>query len=635
MEEIMEMLHQWSSQKRLDTFISSQFHISPESSISNSPLKLAEAGFIRKHSAALDEVECLFCGAKYSGWSGESPSAVHRILNPKCIFLNTPPASALTEVASLIGHEHSDDNETVKNMLLQSVHSLQGNSHRFIDIKHPFLPKQGDYVLLFESHRLLTFIHKDLISSYAEMYAEAGFVYNITSKSVFCVFCNLELDFQPVSRFSLENTHDEKSPDCPFVKLFDVGNISMEVERKVHDKVAQQQVCSTEKSAEVNYAIKHPAFEAEAERVGTFSTWPKWLAKVVPGITMAKCGFYYTGFSDKVVCFACGIGLSDWSPEADPALQHAKASPECAFLLQSKGKEFINSAQNIQLIVEKDQETCISQLSETDTSLATDSSSSSSQLPAATLSPKSTPASSSTPGSPVLDLDAIKAALAFRYPNEALLIGTLKAADEHHKRLCEKSHEVLENEALYKKKEAQFQAKEAQLKAEKAAYQQQITVKDRELQRTTCELALRDVVRTELEQQFVEQIQQQKEMLQQQREQIEQRDQVIEYKEIQIQDQERHIQSLMAELKRRPGTSSSDDEESASSDLDHSNSDFGTRTDEIPLANCKVCLIKPSQIMFVPCKHICCCDNCASLLRGKNCPICREQSFGYEKVYLI
>lgn len=46
-------------------------------------------------------------------------------------------------------------------------------------------------------------------------------------------------------------------------------------------------------------------------------------------------------------------------------------------------------------------------------------------------------------------------------------------------------------------------------------------------------------------------------MLQQQREQIEQRDQVIEYKEIQIQDQERHIQSLMAELKRRPGTSSS------------------------------------------------------------------------------
>lgn len=58
---------------------------------------------------------------------------------------------------------------------------------------------------------------------------------------------------------------------------------------------------------------------------------------------------------------------------------------------------------------------------ETDTSsLGTDSSSSSSQLPAATLSPKSTPASTSTPGSPVLDLDAIKAALACQYTVEQI-----------------------------------------------------------------------------------------------------------------------------------------------------------------------------------------------------------------------
>lgn len=55
------------------------------------------------------------------------------------------------------------------------------------------------------------------------------------------------------------------------------------------------------------------------------------------------------GFSDKVTCYACGVGLSDWSPEADPASQHAKASPLCMFLLQSKGKEFIDNSQNIQV----------------------------------------------------------------------------------------------------------------------------------------------------------------------------------------------------------------------------------------------------------------------------------------------
>lgn len=78
-----------------------------------------------------------------------------------------------------------------------------------------------------------------------------------------------------------------------------------------------------------------------------------------------------------------------------------------------------------------------------------------------------------------------------------------------------------------------------------------------------------------------------------------------------------------------------DDEESASSDQEHSGSDCCSSSDEIPLANCKVCLVKSSQIMFLPCKHICCCDHCASRLRGKNCPICREPTMSFEKVYLI
>ena len=57
--------------------------------------------------------------------------------------------------------------------------------------------------------------------------------------------------------------------------------------------------------------------------------------------------------------------------------------------------------------------------------------------------------------------------------------------------------------------------------------------------------------------------------------------------------------------------------------------------DEFPVASCKVCLVKPSQIVFLPCKHLCCCERCAARLHGKNCPICREQNLGYEKVYVI
>ncbi|CAG5133300.1 unnamed protein product [Candidula unifasciata] len=605
-----------------------------EFSISNSPMKLAEAGFIRKMNAVSDEVECCFCGAKYSNWSGESPLAVHRTLNPKCSFLNTPPS---TNTHNLDNHNNEEVEAFRKQLCPDNISSSPSSIFNVPDIQHPFLPKQGGYLMLFEGQRRLTFIHADIFSPAAVVYAEGGFVYNVATKSVFCVFCNVELDFKQRSRPVLDSVHEDKSPQCPFMCLFDVGNISLDTETQIHEKVFLQRQHKAQ-TDRVKYAIKHPQFEDEDVRVGTYSTWPKCLARTFPSRMMAECGFYYTGFSDKVKCYACGIGLADWSTDADPATQHAKSSPHCVFLLHAKGKEFIERAQNEQLTVEADEETTIPQLPESVAASPTIISSSSAPLPslAAKMSPTSL-ASNSASGSLVLDLEAVEAAMACRYPNTSLLLGTLKAADENYERLCEKSQEVLEKEALYQEKAAQFQIKEAQHEAEKAAYRQEIRAKDRELQRTTFELEWRDLVRTDLEQQFIEQIQELKELLQQQREQLEQKDQVIEYNAVQSEDLQRHIKSLRAELDRRQMSPASDDEESASSssDQEHTSCEPDSHLDEIPVANCKVCLVKPSQILFLPCKHLCCCDHCASRLHGKNCPICRERNLGFEKVYVI
>ncbi|BFZ01445.1 hypothetical protein BsWGS_04483 [Bradybaena similaris] len=624
--------HMSQYQNRLQTFFTSPLR-NMECSISNSPMKLAEAGFIKAVNAVSDEVECCFCGTKYSNWSGESPLAVHRTLNPKCSFLNTPPSS--TNVREL-GNHNNEEVEAFRKQLCP-VDISSSSILNVPDFEHPFLPKQGGYLMLFEGQRRLTFIHADIFSPDAVVYAEGGFVYNVTTKSVFCVFCNVELDFHHTSRPVLDSVHEEKSPQCPFMCLFDVGNISLDTEKQIHEKVFLQRQHKAH-SDKVKYAIRHPEYEDEDLRVGTYSTWPKCLARTFPSRVMAECGFYYTGFSDKVKCYACGIGLTDWSTDADPATQHAKASPHCVFLLHAKGKQFIVNAQNEQLIVEADEETTIPQLPESVAASPTIISSSSTPLPpvAAKTSPASL-ASNSASGCPVLDLEAVKAAMACRYPNTSLLLGTLKAADENYERLCEKSQEVLEKEALYQEKEAQFQIKEAQHEAEKAAYRQEIRAKDRELERTTFELEWRDLVRTDLEQQFIEQIQELKELLQQQREQLEQKDQVIEYNAVQSEDLQRHIKSLRAELDRRQTSHASDDEESASSssDQEHTNCDPDSRLDELPVANCKVCLVKPSQIVFLPCKHLCCCDHCASRLHGKNCPICRERNLGFEKVYVI
>ncbi|GFS07462.1 baculoviral IAP repeat-containing protein 2 [Elysia marginata] len=154
-------------------------------------------------------------------------------------------------------------------------------------------------------------------------------------------------------------------------------------------------------------------------------------------------------------------------------------------------------------------------------------------------------------------------------------------------------------------------------------------------------------------------LEQHREVIEQKDQVIEQKDQALEHnaielemKDKEVEDLQRHIRSLRAELdRRRLGLPFSDDEEgssAASSDTERRSSSMSQSSsspsdsdsevsspDEFPVASCKVCLVKPSQIVFLPCKHLCCCEQCAAKLHGKNCPICRERNLGYEKVYVI
>ncbi|XP_059942718.1 E3 ubiquitin-protein ligase XIAP isoform X2 [Mesoplodon densirostris] len=46
---------------------------------------------------------------------------------------------------------------------------------------------------------------------------------------------------------------------------------------------------------------------------------------------------------DKVKCFHCGGGLTNWKPSEDPWEQHARWYPGCRYLLEEKGQEYINN----------------------------------------------------------------------------------------------------------------------------------------------------------------------------------------------------------------------------------------------------------------------------------------------------
>ncbi|GFO40297.1 baculoviral iap repeat-containing protein 2 [Plakobranchus ocellatus] len=522
--------------ERLRTFYKSPLPKEIEIELSNSPMKLAEAGFERSPSAKSDEVECSSCGIKYRNWSGESPLAVHRTLSPLCPFMNKPQHSPSPIHSSQGAHTNISK---IRRQLFPDTCPSSSNAANF---ELPFMPKVGDYLMLFESHRLMTF--DTVFSSCSASYAKEGFILNKDVGKVVCVFCKLEVEYNTsIQLAQLERDHEDMSPQCPFALQYDVGNISRDAEAEIRKKYLEQHQFDG-LYTRGNYIIRHPQYEDAKERLDTFVTWPKLHASLFPSSKMVEAGFYYSGFMDKVKCYACGVSLYNWALPADPAIQHAIASPSCHFLADTWGAEFIRAAQGEQLIVDAEQEeitdehaaTSPNGFSSTSTPTAAAAAATSTtpwSSPAAASSSSSLPASpassAASPGSPILDLEAIKAAMACqytieqiahavrkffilscgRYPNTGLLLGTLKAADENHIRLCEKTQEVAIKDSV-------IQATKSELEESKSVIQakdSEIQAKDRELQRTTFEMQWRDLeVRTELEQQFVGQIQQAREV---------------------------------------------------------------------------------------------------------------------------
>ena len=274
-----QIVHQNLIQTSLKTFHESPFPQELQSSLSHSPLKLAMAGFIRPQNPNADEVICSYCGVEYGGWKKEdSPRAVHMILNPKCpnplLKKHSEPQNA------------SQQQQRIRRCLFPTLQEPE------ID------PIEKDRNLLFESHRLLTFNNFPANFKSASVYAKNGFIYNVDSCKVTCIFCNLQLDFEDVESESLEIIHQEKSASCKFVNFFDVGNITPELERQVKEKLRSNFLNNPVQHTMV-YTFQHPEYEESVKRKGTYKTWPKLQAIMFPVDVMADCGFYYSG---KIIC---------------------------------------------------------------------------------------------------------------------------------------------------------------------------------------------------------------------------------------------------------------------------------------------------------------------------------------------
>lgn len=81
-------------------------------------------------------------------------------------------------------------------------------------------------------------------------------------------------------------------------------------------------------------------YSAEVTRLNSFKTWSKDMTQ--KPADMADAGFFYTKQSDKVICYFCGGGMKDWSPDDIPWEEHARFFQSCPYVLIIKGEEFIH-----------------------------------------------------------------------------------------------------------------------------------------------------------------------------------------------------------------------------------------------------------------------------------------------------
>jgi hypothetical protein len=82
---------------------------------------------------------------------------------------------------------------------------------------------------------------------------------------------------------------------------------------------------------------RYPKYEDLQARIITYATM-SWPPREQTPKQMAAAGFFYTGISDCVRCFACNGGLRNWLPGDDPWCEHKRWFPRCAFILTRENR---------------------------------------------------------------------------------------------------------------------------------------------------------------------------------------------------------------------------------------------------------------------------------------------------------
>ncbi|XP_062934844.1 E3 ubiquitin-protein ligase XIAP-like [Cynocephalus volans] len=295
---------------------------------------LAGAGFL--YTGEGDTVRCFSCHAAVDRWQcGDSALGRHRKVSPNCRFIN----SFYFENSAT-----QPTNPDVQNGQ-NKVENYLGNRNRLAfdrpsEIHADYLLRTGQVVDTADTRyprnpamcsgaaRLKSFQNwpDDAHLTPREL-ASAGLSYTGTDDQVQCFCCGGKLKNWEACD-GVWSEHRQHFPNCFFVSGQNI-NIRSEFDM----------VSSDRNFPNSTNLPRNPAMADYEARIITFGTWQYSVNKE----QLAKAGFYALSEGDKVKCFHCGGGLTDWKPREDPWEQHAKWYPGCKYLLEEKGQEYVNN----------------------------------------------------------------------------------------------------------------------------------------------------------------------------------------------------------------------------------------------------------------------------------------------------
>nr|CAD7199114.1 unnamed protein product [Timema douglasi] len=334
-------------------------------SLKQRPDQLSEAGFY--YTGKSDQTVCFHCGGGLKDWEDEDdPWMEHALWFSKCTYVLLVKGRQFVEqvcakrdpLMLLDDDPESSTSKEVKDSNMCKICFTEEMGVLFLPCT-TLWPHRG--VCQMESERRKTFRRWPVPFMDPDKLAEAGFYYLNKDDIVRCAFCGVEIGHWEEGDDAMRD-HQRWGPHCPFLRKFSVGNVPLAggsdeefPANQSYDTCGPYGIeirpfSGPEKSVLGGASLEKlgvnktqgPAFPQYASidaRMKSFDGWPVSL-KQRPD-KLSEAGFYYTGKGDQTVCFHCGGGLKDWEDYDDPWTEHALWFSKCAYVLQVKGRQFV------------------------------------------------------------------------------------------------------------------------------------------------------------------------------------------------------------------------------------------------------------------------------------------------------